>query len=432
MQVNNLKKFVMWFFKIVPFAKSFARNHKQLVLSIGLVLLGILMIVIQVKFKRKPKRIIPEILAPLVKVLRVDVRDIEMVVTQMGTVSPKVEVEIVPEVSGKIVWLDQKFKAGGFLGANEEILRIDSRDYELAVQQAESIVADAQVNLDIQKAEADVAVKEWQQLHPDGSPASPLVLREPQIRQAEAKLQSAQAQLAVAELNLQRTSVSLPIDVRIVSETVDLGQYVMAGRAIGKAYGTEAVEIELPLEDKELAWFNIPDPMDNFNSQKPTAEYTKAEVKADFAGKVHKWEGFVKRTTGQVDRKTRMVSVVVEVPNPFDTNGEKIALLPGTFVEVSIKGNVLKDTAVIPRDALRQGNRVWVVNDERLHIQSLTIARADTDFAYVTDGIKDGTLIVVSSLDLATEGMKVRIQQDQPQTQFSQLDVNHPANTEIE
>ncbi|MFC1738621.1 hypothetical protein ACFL1G_06200, partial [Planctomycetota bacterium] len=87
---------------------------------------------------------------------------------------------------------------------------------------------------------------------------------------------------------------------------------------------------------------------------------------------------------------------------------------------------------VIPRDALRQGNRVWVVNDGSLLVQPLKVARADTDFAYVTDGIKDGTLIVVSSMDLATEGMKVRVQQGQPQTQVSQLDVNHPANMEIE
>ena len=112
---------------------------------------------------------------------------------------------------------------------------------------------------------ATVAVEEWKQLHPDSEPTAPLVFRQPQIKQAQALLESAKAVLATAELNLQRTSVKMPVDVRITSESADLGQFIAAGQSVGKAYGIDDVEIEVPLEDKDLAWFDIPDAANDRN-----------------------------------------------------------------------------------------------------------------------------------------------------------------------
>jgi multidrug efflux pump subunit AcrA (membrane-fusion protein) len=189
-------------YKYVPvkdesFIKRLFRKFKQLIFTLAILTLGICLIIILIKFKTTAEKAEIKTLAPLVKVQQVNLEDVEMIVKQSGTVTPKVEVEIVPQVSGKIVWLNPNFRAGGFISANEEILKIDKRDYELALQQAKSIVADAKVNLDIQKAEADVASQEWQDLNPGTEPDSPLVLRKPQIEQAQAKLQSAQAQLGV-------------------------------------------------------------------------------------------------------------------------------------------------------------------------------------------------------------------------------------------
>ncbi|MHC4131393.1 MAG: efflux RND transporter periplasmic adaptor subunit [Planctomycetota bacterium] len=416
----------------LPLPKRLFRRFKQLILALGILAFGIFMIVILIKLKPKADKIPTKILAPLVKVQQVNLEDVEMIVKQPGTVTPKVEVEIVPQISGKIVWLNPNFKAGGFIKAEEEILRIDKRDYELAVQQAKSIVADAKVNLDIQKAEADVAIEEWQDLNPGTEPDSPLVLKEPQIQQAQARVESAKAQLGVAELNLERTSVSLPIDIRIVSETANLGQYITSGRSLGKAYGTEAVEIEVKIEDDDIAWFDVPEIIDNSNGHISEQQLTKAIIKAEFAGGVHTWEGFVKRTTGQIDRKTRMISVVVEVPDPFDTAGRKYPLLPGAFVEVSIIGNIVKNAAVIPRDALREGDNVWLVNNDRLHVKKLNVARADNEYAYVTDGIEDGALLVISSLEFAIDGMMVRLQADTNSQQITQSDTNFPSETGVD
>ena len=94
--------------------------------------------------------------------------------------------------------------------------------------------------------------------------------------------------------------------------------------------------------------------------------------------------------------------------NPFEASEGKPPLLPGVFVEVLIEGKVLKNAVAVPRDAVRESNKVWAVNANRLHIRTLEIARADKDFAYVISGLEEGARIVVSSLDMVTEGMAVR------------------------
>jgi RND family efflux transporter MFP subunit len=387
----------------------------QALLALVIVTIGVLAVVVFFKLRKPPARMEQKVLAPLVKVHQLNTRDIPMVIRGYGTVSPKIEVEIIPEVAGKVVSINPELKVGGFIPAGEQVLQIDPRDYELAVQQAKAAVADAQVKIDTEVAEAEVARREWEQLNPNAEPASPLVLREPQIRQAKATLESATAQHAIAELRLERTNLSLPFDALIVSEKVDLGQYVVVGQPLGVAYGIEAVEIEVPLEDEELAWFDVFEHPVLRNGAGPAVTKTPATVKADFAGAEHSWAGYVARTTGQVDKTSRMVSAVVEVPNPFDTSAGKPPLLPGAFVEVFIEGKVLKSAVAVPRDAIHGGNRVWLVNDDVLHIHALEIARADKDFAYVPSGIDDGAMVVVSSLDTVMEGMKVRTQAETPQ-----------------
>ncbi|KPK37420.1 MAG: hypothetical protein AMJ65_14585 [Phycisphaerae bacterium SG8_4] len=384
----------------------------QLIVAFAIIALAVLAVLILIKYRKPPQREEPVALSPLVEVEQLMVQDIQMIVRGYGTVSPRVEVEIVPEVPGKVVYVHPLLKAGGLIRAKERIIQIEPRDYELAVQQADATVAEAQVRLDTEKAEADVARQEWEQLHPNTEPSSPLVLRQPQIRRAEASLKSAKAQLAVAELRLERTSLSLPFDVLVMDERVDLGQYVVVGQSLGSAYGVEAVEIEVPLEDDELAWFDVFDSTAQLNGNKASAKPCTAQVKADFGGAEHIWEGRVVRTTGQVDRTSRMVSVVVEVANPFDTSGGKPPLLPGVFAEVLIEGNVLKNAVAVPRDAVRESNKVWAVNDNRLHIRTLEIARADKEFAYAISGLEEGAQIVLSSLDMVTEGMAVRTQAD--------------------
>lgn len=386
----------------------------QAVLTLVIIALGIAGAIVFIKLKKPPERVEQEVQAPLVKVERLGVSDIPMVVRGHGTVRPKVEVDIIPEVAGKVVNIHPELKVGGLIRADEQILQIDPRDYELGVRQAKAAVADASVRLETEQAEADVARKEWSQLNPGVEPTSPLVLREPQIRKAQATLESAEAQLDTAKLKLERTVISFPFDILITSESVDLGQYVVTGQPLAKAYGTEAVEIEVPLDDRELAWFDVFAGSIFAGGGPGRDQGTAAQVKADFAGAKQTWQGRVVRTRGQVDRNSRMISIIVEVTDPFKVMDNRPPLLPGVFAEVLIQGKTLNNAVAVPRDAIREGNRLWLVNNDRLHIRPLEIVRADKDFAYVVWDESDDVTVVVSSLDAVVDGMKVRVQSDTP------------------
>ena len=383
-------------------------RRRQLLLLIALLACGgggtYLLII-----SRKPvRRAEHKALAPLVETIPLRVGDITMTVRGYGTVNPVVQLEIVPQVSGKVVWVNPRFRAGGSVKAGEVLIRIDPRDYALAARQAEAAVADAQVMLEKEQAEAMVAREEWRRIHPNSQPDSPLVFRQPQVHQAKAAVEAAKATLAEARLALERTELSLAVDAVITAKRCDLGQFVTAGQSIGSAYGTDLFEIEVPLEDKELAWFDVPGESASAAGRQEDLR-CDAVVRADFAGASHTWHGKVTRTTGQVDTASRLVTVVVEVARPRKVDPRQAPLLPGTFVEVEIEGKTVHDALAVPRDAVHNGNEIWVVNGGRLYIRRLDIIRTDENSAYALDGFGPGDELVVSSLDAVTDGMQVRV-----------------------
>ncbi|MCF7957378.1 MAG: efflux RND transporter periplasmic adaptor subunit [Phycisphaerae bacterium] len=345
-------------------------------------------------------------MAPLVNARSVSCESMQMMVHGFGEVKEKVSAQIVPQVSGMVVGFHDEFVNGGFFKAGEPLITIDKRDYELQLESAQAAVAREQVVLDKENAEAQVALKEWQQIHPEATPSSPLVLREPQIRDAEAQLKSAMAKMATAKLNLERTVISMPFDGRIAQESIDLGQYLTPGQPVARVYGIDTVEIVVPIEDRELAWFDVPM---NFNGNHSTHQGSEVTVRAKFAGKNHQWQGRVVRCEGQIDPASRMLNVVVEVPDPFKLTGDRPPLMPGMFVEVEIHGRQANNIIKVPRSAVRNSREIWVEKDGRLHVQPIEIVRSDTNYAYITSGIGDGDVVIISSLDAITEGMGIRI-----------------------
>lgn len=375
---------------------------KQFLYSMVFLFLGLsiffLFKITRPKVAKKPV----EFLAPLVEVKNLHKEDITIIVKGFGTVRAHINVEIVPQVSGNIVEKNPQFRAGGFIPAGQFIVKIDPSDYELALRQANASVAQARVKLETEQAEAIVAEQEWYGLNPNTEPNNPLVLRKPQIRQAQAELESALAKLAEAELELDRTIIKMPIDLCILKDEIDLGQLATVGKSIGSGFGTDKAEVQVPLEDGDLKWFNT-----QINQNTSDFSPSKVIVGVDFAGGFHQWNGIVKRTVGQVDLNSRMIDVVIEIDKPFN-NLDKPDLLPGTFVEVSIIGHKVKNAFSIPRDAVHKADTIWLVQQGRLRIKKIDIIRSDKDFAYVKEGLKDGDMVIVSPMDAVIDGMKIR------------------------
>lgn len=354
--------------------------------------------------RKEPVKIERSFPGPMVNVMTVKKSDVQITVHGYGTVRAKTEIEIVPEVAGKIIEVHPQWADGGFFSKSEFLLKIDPSDYELAVQRAEASVARAQVKLEQEQAEGDVAREEWNQLNPGEEPTSPLVLRVPQVREAQAELKAAEAELQKARLDLERTVIWAPFNGRIISKNVDAGQYVQAGQAVAEVYGTEVVDIPVPLEDKDLAWFDLP----AVHTRKDDLPKVQATILYDYAGQPCKRIGHITRSNALVDKTSRMIHVIVEVEDPF-ANGDQAPLLPGTFVRAEIQGRLLKDTFVVPSHAVRNGREVWIANDSNLHIKPVTIARRTPRHTYIGKGLNHGDLLILTPLETATEGMRLRV-----------------------
>jgi len=379
----------------------------QIVLAVVVLIAGFGIFKLLASMRKSPEKKVQQLIAPLLNARVVKSENIQVVIPGFGTVQPKVEVTVIPQVSGKIIDCHEDFVNGGFFKAGESLVVIEPNDYELAVESADAAVKQAKVAYERELAEQKVALLEWEQIHPGEKPDSPLVTRELQVKFAMADFKSAQAKLNDAKLDLERTTIKMPFSGRVSSESVDIGQYIPAGQPIAMVYSTDVVEIAVPLADSQLAWFDVPGGYNN-GSNSIEGEGAKAEVTTEFAGGMHCWPGQVVRTRGQIDPISRMVYIVIEVKDPFKLSKSRPPLVPGMFVEVDIQGRKIDKIIRVPRYAIRNGGDVWVEKEGELKIVKVEIVRMDRDYAYIADGLSDGDVVIISPLDIVTDGMKIR------------------------
>jgi RND family efflux transporter MFP subunit len=355
--------------------------------------------------KPQLKRTKPPVPVPMVRVTNIQTGPKTITIQGEGTVRPLREIELIPEVSGKIVSVSPIMVDGGEFLKGDTLLRIDPLDYELAVTLARAKVKDAESRLKVAEEEAASALEEWKLLYQNNREVEKeppaLVAKEPQLAAAKARLAADQADLKKAQLNLKRTVLKAPFDGRVSEESVDIGQYVAAGRSLASIFSTRAAQIVVPFDDESLYWFDVPGFTPGNGAGSPV------KVIARIAGRDLNWPGKIMRAEGKLDERTRMVNVVVRVEKPYAT---KPPLVAGLFATVEIMGHTLENVAVIPRSALREDNIVWVVdNGGQLKFRSVEVARLGTDQAILRSGLEDGDMVVTSGLKAVTDGMKVRI-----------------------
>ena len=370
--------------------------------------IGALVFVVLTATKPKLERTEPPVPKPMVNVARVKMRPQVVIVRGEGTVRPLREIQLVPQVNGKVVFVSQALVDGGEFKKGDVLLRIDPVDYHLAVTLAEAQIKDSESKLKVAEEEAAVSREEWRLLYeadPKNKQIPALVAKEPQLAAAKAKLTADQADLQKAKLNLERTEIKAPFDGRVDEENVDIGQYVAVGQALATLFSINQAEIVVPFEDEDLYWFHVPGftPGDEAGSV--------VSVSTRVAGRESLWPGRVVRAEGKLDERTRMINVVIRVNKPYET---KPPLAAGLFVTVDIEGRTLENAAMLPRAALRENNVVWVVDKNgKLTFRKVSVARLTSDAVLVEGGLKNGEMVVVSSLKAVTDGMKVRFRSPQ-------------------
>jgi len=350
-----------------------------------------------------------EQVVPLVRTLIVKKEDIRLSVFSQGTVSAKVVTDLVPEVAGKVTFISPSLVVGGFFEKDETLLRIDPADYELALIRAEAEVAQMTLRLEQERAEAAVAVKEWGELG-KGEEASPLVLRIPQVAQAEAAVAGAEAALRQAKRDLERTDITAPFVGRVRQKNVDIGQYVGRGQAVAQLYSVDVAEVRLPLPDEDLAFVRVP--LSYRGDEETSLDGPEVLMRARFAGREHVWKGKIVRTEGEIDRSTRMLYAVAEVLDPYG-HGQvpgRPPLAVGMFVEAEILGNWLKGAVVLPRAAIRGTDQVYVIDSEgKLQFRTVDVFKNERERVVVRGGLEEGESVCISPMETVVEGMGVRV-----------------------
>ena len=360
-----------------------------------------------VVLRPEPETRVPEVSVPQVRVVSVRRSDLRLTVSSQGTVAPRNESQLVPEVSGRVISVSPALVSGGFFEAGQELLRIDSHDYQQALVRAEGDVATARLRLAQEQAEAQVARREWADLG-KGDPSA-LTLREPQVADARAAQAAAEANLETAKRNLERTELRAPYAGRVRQKMADVGQFVSTGTAVASIYSVDVAEIRLPLPDSELAYLDLP--LD-YRGVRRSGVGPKVLLRADFAGRVFEWEGRIVRTEGEIDPATRMVHAIAEVRNPYGRTGDpdRPPLAVGMYVEAEVEGRLVEGVTELPRGALRGRDQVLVVDaNDRLRFRTVDLLRATSTSILVRSGLAPGERICLSPLETATEGMKVRV-----------------------
>jgi RND family efflux transporter MFP subunit len=340
---------------------------------------------------------------PLVRTIAAESRSVQLRIPTHGTVAPRTESDVVPEISGRVVWVSPALVSGGFFEEGDVLLRIESADYEVAVERSRAQLARAE-------SEAARAAKELERQETlakqNVTSASRLDDARNAGKVAAAALREARAVLEQAERDVERTELTAPYAGRVREENVDVGAFVNRGAPVGRVYAVDWAEVRLPIRDDELEWIDLP-----AGGLAEGASGPAVKLRARYAGADREWEGTIVRTEGEIDARSRMVHMVARVEDPYGRT-KRVGRPPfpvGLFVEAEVLGKTADDVVVLPRTALRSGDRVLIVDaEDRLRFRDVDVMRRGRDEVLIRSGVGPGERVCISALETPVDGMHVR------------------------
>ena len=353
-----------------------------------------------------PRKKPAEPLAPLVRVLDAQATNHTLRADAHGSVSAADQLQILPQVGGQLLSLHPNFEPGGVIPAGENLFEIDPTDYEFAVAAAEAAIAKARAELEIEQGKRKVAAEELRLLEGsvriDQSSRS-LALRAPQLKQVRAELMRAQNQLEQARTELARTKAALPYDVVVLSRAKVPGEILAARDSIGSVARADRFWVELQVAPRLLSRLH---PRDG----------DRAGAQVTLLHQGQRYPAEVTRIRAELSDNSRMAGVLAEVADPLGklpANSERAPLLIGSYVEAEIDAGILPDSLAIPRAALQDNQRIWLVDKQDvLQVRRVEPLHVGAETAYIPR-LNAGERVLLSSPSGLVPGSRVRIQEAQ-------------------
>ena len=335
----------------------------------------------------------------------------KLLVESQGTVVPRTRTSLTSEVSGTVLDVSPHFVVGGVFKAGDLLLQVDPTDYEVALQRAKANLIGMNAQLTFEQARAVQAEKEWGMTDRPIEEAPLLALRKPYLEEARANVLQAEAEVKQAQLKLQRATIRAPYAGMVAAKSVDIGQYVTVGTALGETFAIDFSEVRLPLTKKDLSMMNSFAMADKSNQ-------LEIILRGSIDDNITEWQAKLVRSEGVINQANRALYIVAQVEDPYgqlkprnpesSTQPAKKPLLMGTFVSAIIGGKTIDNAFAVPRSALLQGNKVALVDaEQRLRLKVIKSIFADSNFYYVNQGLDEGDEIIISAVGVPIEGMRV-------------------------
>ena len=320
-----------------------------------------------------------------------------------GTVTPKTQTNVIPEIKGRVTWISPNLVVGGYFQAGDLLVTIDAADYEARTGLAQAQLLRAEAELEHKRFE----LQRLQTLIKDNLVSQSNLENAARAHKiAKANVIESKINLAQAERDLSRTKITAPFEGMVRSESIDIGQFVQQGAPIASIYSSDAVEVRLPIVNAQLAYL---DPANLQRGELDPATAPMIRLTARYAGTSFVWRGQLARTEGEIDAQSRMITAVARVRQD-NQSPDVPPLQVGAFVAAEIEGQYLNDIVRLPRAALRPNSQVLIIDgDNRLRFRAVNVLRLENDFVIIDSGLESGEVVNLSPIQTVVDGMRVSL-----------------------
>lgn len=388
--------------------KRVLKSLTKFVIPLCILVIAVAFAKYQINTRPKARRKKPSRQSRLVTVESVRKEDCVITIEAWGTVVAATRVTINPEVSGKIIFMAPEVIPGGIIKQEQQLVRIDPRDYKAIVKRRESELAKAQLNLKVEYGNQSVAEQEYAILDEViDEQDKELILRKPQLESAKAALEAANAELEKANLDVQRCTITAPFNAIIQEKHVDLGARVSPSSSLITVIGTDEYWVEVLVSVDKLQWIDIPETLDHNDSA------VKIFNPAVWGDQVFRRGGIV-RLLGGLEKKGRMAQLLVSIEDPLclqSDGSDTPIMLTDSYVKVEIQGRRISGVVPVKRGYLHDGDNVWVMNaKDELEIRRVKSVFRGEDIVWVTNGLEEGERIVTTDIATPVQGMQLRLE----------------------
>lgn len=367
-------------------------------------------------------------------------------ITNFGEVIPSREAEFRAMVSGRLVFVANEFKDGAVITTGTKIAQVDPFEFELAVDQAEANLNEAEARLSELKSDASAEKKlltlslkqiELRQRDRDRSANlikkgqtskkalddanialnSALELKEQRqqtvarsvakISQQQAIIKRLSAVLAQAKRNLEDTSIVAPFDGYLTDTSVALGKRLAVGESIGRLISSDKLQVRFQLNNDDYARLISQGKSDTLFSRELAIRWHLGDDVLNYRARIERRAAEIDPASGGVTVYATILASGAGSDTDFDLPLN--VLRPGAFVEISLADISYSNVISLPEDAVVDGDTIFTINDDVLQAQEITVVRRDAGQVLVRGEIEEGTRIVSVPFSGIGPGIVVRV-----------------------